>query len=81
MRLLERTMKEIVIAPRSVRVDGLGGVCEGFGEGRRVRGSVIPSTGGLRSRESGLEQSRSMCLLMPKDARIAVGDGVELDGE
>lgn len=81
MRLLERTLKNIEIAPRRVEIGGLGGAAEGFSEERmRVRGSVIPSTGKLVSREMGVLQTRSMCLLMPPDAKISVGDGVGVDG-
>jgi len=81
MRLFERTLKWIEIAPRSVAADGLGGMVEGFSAARRsVRGSVIPSTGGMVSRESGAAQVGTMCLLLPKDADIAVGDGVGVDG-
>lgn len=77
MRLYERTMKPVYVAPRQVRTDGLGGVIEGFsGEMKKVRASVIESTGGLRSREAGIEQAQSMCLLMPLDAKIEPGDGV-----
>ena len=81
MRLLERTRKDVWIAPRCETTGALGGVKEGFAPERRlVRGSVIPSTGGVVSRESGLMQPQSMCLLLPMDAGLNVGDGVCLDG-
>ena len=68
------------IAPRAVEADALGGVVEGFSEQRRrVRASVIPSTGGLVNHVTGLREVQSMCLLMPVDAEIAVGDGVCVD--
>ena len=82
MRLLERTLKWIDIAPREVAVDGLGGGVEQFAADRRpVRASVIPSTGGLRDRQAGVEQVQTMCLLMPLDAGIAPGDGVCVDSQ
>lgn len=82
MRLLERTLKEIEIAPRLVRTDGLGGVSEEFSDVRSsVRGSVIPSTGKLLDRAAGVERTQTMCLLLPTDARIAAGDGVCVDSE
>ena len=82
MRLLERTLKWIEIAPREVQMDGIGGVAEEFSaQGAQVRGSVIPSTGGVISRQLGVEQTQTMCLLLPADAKISVGDGVGVDGE
>lgn len=77
MRFYERTLKWIEIAPRMVLKDAVGGGVEAFSEEHRpVRASVIPSTGGLRDRESGVVRTQTMCLLMPKDAKIDVGDGV-----
>ena len=82
MRLLERTLKWVFIAPRAVTADALGGQVEGFAETRLpVRASVIPSTGGVVSRESGADRTWTMCLLMPADAKIALGDGVCVDGD
>lgn len=81
MRLLERTMKRFEIAPRETVTDALGGVAEGFSAVRRsVRGSVIPSTGGLMDRAAGVERVQTMCLLMPLDVQLQVGDGVCMDG-
>lgn len=77
MRLLERTLKWVKIAPRAVSTDALGGRIEGFSEDRAaVRASVIPSTGGMENRETGAREVQTMCLLMPLDASVAVGDGV-----
>ena len=81
MRLLERTLMMIEIAPRAAAADGLGGVPEGFSAERLpVRASVIPFEGGFFRHESGAGLAESMCLLLPADARIEVGDGVCLDG-
>ena len=80
MRLLERTLKNIEIAPRLTVMDALGGVTEGFSDVHRsVRASVIPSTGGLIDRTAGVERVQTMCLLMALDARIENGDGVCVD--
>lgn len=83
MRLLERTLRWVALAPRVVRQDDLGGVTEGFSEQvTRVRASVIPSGSNvLRQAEPGLWQSSTMCLLLPLDAPIAPGDGITLDGD
>lgn len=82
MRLLERTLREVLIAPRQVSTDALGARLEGFSqEKRRVRASVIPSTEGLRAHESGLLRPQTMCLLLAADAQVNVGDGVCIDGE
>ena len=82
MRLLERTLKWVQIAPRKVTTDALGGRIEGFSqEAVSVRASVIPSTGGIQNRETGLREVQTMCLLMPLDAAIAPGDGVCVDGD
>ena len=81
MRLLERTLRWVALAPREVTQDGLGGGVEGFSaRTTRVRASVIPSDSGVRSAESGVWQSGTMCLLLPLDAKIAPGDGICLDG-
>lgn len=82
MRLLERTLQWIDIAPREVMVDGLGGAAEGFSAERRpVRASVIPSTGGMVDRAAGVERVQTMCLLMPLDAQVGVGDGVCVESD
>ena len=82
MRLLERTLKWVAVAPRAAVADGLGGVAEAFSDVRRkVRASVIPSTGGLVNHATGLREVQSMCLLMPVDAEICVGDGVCVDAD
>lgn len=80
MRLLERTLKRIEIAPRCVETDALGGAAEAFsGERYSVRASVIPSTGKLVSRAAGVEQTQSMCLLMPREVQVEAGDGICVD--
>ena len=62
--------------------DGLGGVAEGFSRTKLpVRASVIPSTGGIQNHETGRQEVQTLCLLMPLDAPVAVGDGLCVDGD
>ena len=82
MRLLERTLKPVQIAPRVVFEDALGGGVEGFSADRLdVRASVIPLGGSLEEFASGVREAKSLCLLMPRDAAVSVGDGVFADGQ
>lgn len=82
MRLFERTLKWVDIAPRAVFVDRLGGAVEGFSAAHKaVRASVIPSSGGLENRQSGVQEVQTMCLLLPLDAEIMPGDGVCVDAK
>lgn len=77
MRLLERTLQWVSIAPREVKTDALGAQVEGFSEQRRpARASVIPSTGTVSRQEAGLVQTQTLCLLFPGDVDIAPGDGI-----
>ena len=80
MRLLERTLKMVQIAPREIATDALGGRTEKFSSATLpVRASVIPYDGGLENRESGLREVERLRLLMPLDAQIRTGDGVCID--
>lgn len=80
MRLLERTLTWVEIAPRTVAEDSLGGAVEGFSEARiPVRASVIPSTGGLEDHETGVRRVQTMCMLLPLDAPVSTGDGVSVE--
>lgn len=82
MRLLERTLKVVRIAPRVSETDALGGAAERFSARQSaVRGSVIPSTGGLENRATGVQEVQTMCLMLPADAGISPGDGVCVDAE
>lgn len=77
MRLLERTLSRLYIAPGRTEADALGGVRRVFSEERRsVRASVIPDEGALERSEFGLVPQKRCLALMPLDARIAAGDGV-----
>ena len=77
MRLLERTLKPLYIAPGLAQADALGGVRRVFSAERiAVRGSLIPADGTLERREAGLETDARCLALLPRDAAIAPGDGV-----
>ena len=83
MRLLERTLRTVWIAPYETHTDGLGAVVEGFSAERiPVRASLIPVKGDVEAHEAGLIQSGEIRLLTPLDTKISVGDGVlpEKDG-
>ena len=80
MRLLERTLKTVHIAPREILTDALGGRTEAFSSVTApVRASIIPCDGALECRESGLREAERLRLLMPLDAQIRAGDGVCID--
>ena len=77
MRLLERTLQTVLIAPQKAKMDALGAAVEGFSDERtEVRARVIPSSGELEDRASGRRRVQSMCLLMPPGAVVAPGDGL-----
>lgn len=82
MRLTERSLKEIRIAPRVRRSGVLGERAEGFSqETILLRGSVLPENGALSAGEKGLRSGRRLLLLVPADAQAKVGDGAWVDGE
>lgn len=77
MRLLERTLRTIYIAPGLTRTDAAGCVQRIFSSERlAVRGSLIPSGGEMAREEAGMQNRRRCTLLLPKDAPIVAGDGV-----
>ena len=77
MRLLERTLKPVYIAPGLTQNDALGGVRRVFSQERiPARASLIPAEGGIGRREGGLTAERRCLALLPLDAPIAAGDGV-----
>lgn len=82
MRLIERSMKEIRIAPRVKKRGELGERAEAFsGETALFRGSVLPGGGELSAREKGLRGGERLLLLLPADAQAQVGDGAWVDGK
>ena len=81
MRLTERTLKEISIAPRMTQVGSLGERAEAFSEEIvSIRGSVLPGSGALAERERGLRSGEELLLLVPADAQVKAGDGAWVDG-
>ena len=77
MRLLERTLKRVYIAPALAVTDALGAVSRAFsGERVPVRASLIPQEASLAPGEAGLVKDARCLALMPLDAPIAEGDGV-----
>lgn len=82
MRLLERTLKWVGIAPRAEVRDDLGAALEAFSPNvTRVRASVIPSLCTLDTLEEGLRRAGDVSLLLPADAVIQPGDGLCIDGD
>ena len=88
MRLFERTLTRMEIAPHAEEQDALGGVRLSFSARRvPVRGSLQPdanalgySSGNLRQEAQGLRTVQRLRALLPRDAEIAPGDGVCTDG-
>lgn len=77
MRLKERELRTLFIAPSIEIADGLGGVRRGFSMDRNpVRCAMIPQSNPLESLESGLRSGEKYLMLLPKDGEIAPGDGV-----
>lgn len=77
MRLLERTLRQVYIAPGIGQTDALGAVTRAFSDERvPVRVSLIPAEGALNRREAGLTADARCLALMPLDAPIVAGDGV-----
>lgn len=77
MRLLERTLKDVYIAPGLSQADALGSAEHVFSAERvPVRASLIPTDGALNRREAGMDADARCLALMSLDAPIAAGDGV-----
>ena len=88
MRLYERTLTELLIAPHAEQKDALGGVRLSFSARRiPVRGSLQPDANTLNHAASSLNfeghdlrAAQTLRALLPRDAQIAPGDGVCTDG-
>ena len=77
MRLHERTLQTVRIAPRLHTTGALGGTSEAFSDVLTdVRASVLAEDGGLRQKERGLIDRAALRLLAPVDTAVSVGDGV-----
>jgi len=84
MRLKERELRTLFIAPSVQIRDGLGGICRGFSQDRNpVRCAMIPQSNPLEDLESGLRTGEKYLMLLPKDGEIVPGDGVceRMDGD
>ena len=78
MRLLERRLRTVKIAPRVAKEDG----SEAFSNVKTaVRARIVPAAGGVESRAMGLCDAAKMCLLMPAGCGIQTGDGVCIDAD
>ena len=88
MRLYERSLQTLEIAPHAETADALGGVRLGFTARRiPVRGSLQPETHALgynadtlKQEPQGLRLGQRLRAILPRDAEIAPGDGVCTDG-
>ena len=88
MRLVERSLCPVEIAPHTEQRDALGGVRLGFSAVRiPARGSLQPATNtlnhsanSLNFEAQGMRTAQSMRMLLPRDVPIEPGDGVCTDG-
>lgn len=77
MRLRERELKTLYVAPSIQMKDGMGGIVRGFsGDRNPVRCSMIPQSCGLEALEGGMRTSEKYMAIMPADAGIVPGDGI-----
>lgn len=75
MRLKERSLTEIHIAPRVHTAGALGGQSEQFSATRTaVRASVLPDGGSMPQKEKGLLNRERLRLLVPAGTTVSVGD-------
>ena len=82
MRLIERALEQVFIAPRIEKTGSLGGRAEAFSsEETAVRASILPGGGELSAREKGLSTGEVLQLLVPADTQVKCGDGVRMRGE
>lgn len=80
MRLKERELVTVEIAPRACVKGALGSVNAGFGEKASVRASVLPDHQICRPGEGGLVSGAAVRIIIPGDVCVCEGDGVWLDG-
>ena len=77
MRLKERTLVSIELAPRVEATDALGGRNEAFSQQHiSLRASVLPECDDLMIAENGLRDGEAVKLLIPADAQVKQGDAV-----
>ena len=80
MRLKERELVTVQIAPRVCVKGALGSVTAGFGEKISVRASVLPENRAYSQSDAGIKSGEAIRIIIPKDAPVSEGDGVWLDG-
>lgn len=81
MRLAERRLEEVRIAPRIREEGDLGGIAERFSnETIALRASRLPVEGALDVQERGAVCRKRIRLLVPSDADVRCGDGVWAGG-
>ena len=77
MRLLERTLQTVLIAPQKAKTDALGAAVERVTVARTALPAMqMASRAGLEDLATGRRRVQSMCLLMPPGAVVAPGDGL-----
>lgn len=77
MRLAERTLTVVQLAPRVCEAGELGGIAECFSRNCiPLRAAILPEEGGLEAGERGAVNRERLRLLVPADAGAAVGDGI-----
>jgi len=77
MRLKERTLVQVRIAPRIAAQGALGSVGEAFSEDVRcVRASLLPCGGELEADARGAKTGRRLRLMTARDVQVKAGDGV-----
>lgn len=82
MRLLERTLVKVEIAPRIRKMGALGSRSQAFSEQRTaVRASVLPEEGRLHMNKSGICAHDCRRVLVPLDAPVTEGDALVIDGK
>ena len=81
MRLKERSLVTVEIAPRVCVKGALGSVTAGFGERICVRASVLPDDQAFSAGEGGLESGEGLVAIISKDVSVSEGDGLFTDGK
>ena len=80
MRLKERQLVTVEIAPRVCVKGPLGSVTEAFGEKVSVRASVLPENRAYAQSDAGIRSGEAVKIIIPKDVTVSAGDGVFMDG-
>ena len=81
MRLKERELVMVEIAPRVCVKGALGSATADFGEKTCVRASVLPDDQAFSAGEGGLKSGEGLAVIIPKDIPVSEGDGLFADGK